>query len=109
MDNNDKIETRINFKSESFKKYFKNTSWLFAEKVLRILISFVVTIFVVRYLGPKDFGLLSYAISFYGLFSAISILGLESITIRELVKNPDKRDDVLGPYFCFVCWEEYVR
>ena len=99
MDNNDKIETRINFKSESFKKYFKNTSWLFAEKVLRILISFVVTIFVVRYLGPKDFGLLSYAISFYGLFSAISILGLESITIRELVKNPDKRDDILGSVF----------
>ena len=99
MDNNDKIETRINVKSESFKKYFKNTSWLFGEKILRILISFVVTIFVVRYLGPKDFGLLSYAISFYGLFSTISILGLESITIRELVKNPDKRDDLLGSVF----------
>jgi len=69
------------------------------EKIVRILISFVVTIFVVRYLGPKDFGLLSYAISFYGLFSAISILGLETITIRELVKNPDKRDDLLGSVF----------
>jgi len=99
LDNNDKIETRINVKSESFKKYFKNTSWLFGEKILRILISFVVTVFVVRYLGPKDFGLLSYAISFYGLFATISILGLESITIRELVKNPDKRDDLLGSVF----------
>ncbi len=59
----------------------------------------MVTIFVVRYLGPKDFGLLSYALSFYGLFSAISILGLETITIRELVKNPDKRDDLLGSVF----------
>jgi len=99
LENNDKIETRINVKSDSFKKYFKNTSWLFGEKILRILISFVVTVFVVRYLGPKDFGLLSYAISFYGLFSTISILGLESITIRELVKNPDKRDDLLGSVF----------
>ena len=99
MDNNDKIETRINFKSESFKKYFKNTSWLFGEKILRILISFVVTVFVVRYLGPKDFGLLSYAISFYGLFSTISILGLETITIRELVKNPGKSDNLLGTVF----------
>jgi len=99
LDNNDKIETRIDFKSDSFKKYFKNTSWLFVEKIVRILISFVVTIFVVRYLGPKDFGLLSYAISFYGLFSAISVLGLETITIRELVKNPDKRDDLLGSVF----------
>ncbi|MEE9450262.1 MAG: flippase [Ignavibacteriaceae bacterium] len=99
MDNSDKIKTRINFKSESFKKYFINTSWLFGEKIVRILISFVVTIFVIRYLGPKDFGLLSYALSFYGLFSAISILGLETITIRELVKNPDKRDDLLGSVF----------
>ncbi len=99
MDKNDNIETRINFKSETFKKYFKNTSWLFAEKILRILIAFVVTIFIVRYLGPKDFGLLSYVISFYGLFSAISILGLESISVRELVKYPERRDSILGSVF----------
>jgi O-antigen/teichoic acid export membrane protein len=99
MDNNDNIETRIDIKSESFKKYFKNTSWLFTEKILRILISFVVTVLVIRYLGPEQFGLLSYAISFYGLFSAISILGLESISIRELVKQPGRRDDILGSVF----------
>ena len=99
MDNNDNIETRINFKSETFKKYFKNTSWLFAEKILRLLISLVVTILVVRYLGPEQFGLLSYAISFYGLFTAISILGLESISIRELVKYPERRDNILGSVF----------
>jgi len=99
MENNDNIETRIDFKSETFKKYFKNTSWLFTEKILRLLISFVVTVLVVRYLGPEQFGLLSYAISFYGLFSAISILGLESISIRELVKNPGKRDNILGSVF----------
>ena len=99
MDNNDNIETKINFKSDTFKKYFKNTSWLFAEKILRLLISLVVTVLVVRYLGPKQFGLLSYAISFYGLFSAISILGLESISIRELVKYPERRDNILGSVF----------
>ncbi|MGB5850444.1 MAG: flippase, partial [Ignavibacteriaceae bacterium] len=99
MDNNDNIETRIDFKSETFKKYFKNTSWLFAEKILRILISFLVTVLVIRYLGPEQFGLLSYAISFFGLFSAISVLGLESISIRELVKYPGKRDNILGSVF----------
>jgi len=99
LDNNDNIETRINFKSETFKKYFKNTSWLFAEKILRLLISLIVTILVVRYLGPEQFGLLSYAISFYGLFTAISILGLESISIRELVKYPERRDNILGSVF----------
>jgi len=99
LDNNDKIETRINFKSESFKKYFKNTSWLFFERVLRIIITLVVTIYVVRYLGPKDFGLLSYVISFFWLFGAIAILGLENIAIRELVKHPEKRDELVGTVF----------
>ncbi len=99
MDNNDNIETRLNFKSETFKKYFKNTSWLFTEKILRIFIAFIVTVLVVRYLGPEQFGLLSYAISFYGLFSTISILGLEGISIRELVKHPESRDTILGSVF----------
>ncbi len=99
MNDKDKIETRINFKSESFKKYFKNTSWLFAEKILRILISFLVTVLVIRYLGPEQFGLLSYAISFYALFTAISVLGLENISIRELVKYPEQRDNILGSVF----------
>ncbi len=99
MDNNDNIETKINFKSETFKRYFKNTSWLFAEKIIRILISFLITVLVIRYLGPEQFGLLSYAISFYGLFTAISVLGLENISIRELVKYPEKRDNILGSVF----------
>ncbi len=99
MENQDKIKTKLDFKSDSFKKYFKNTSWLLAEKVFRVLISFVVSILVIRYLGPDKFGLLSYAISFYGLFTALSILGLESISIRELVKHPDDRDKLLGSVF----------
>ncbi|NNL22293.1 MAG: oligosaccharide flippase family protein, partial [Ignavibacteriaceae bacterium] len=57
------MESKLNFSSSSFKKYFANTSWLFFERVLRIIISFVVVIYVVRYLGPKDFGLYSYVIS----------------------------------------------
>jgi len=95
----DNIKTRIDFSSESFKKYFANTSWLFFEKVLRMLISFVVSIYVVRYLGPEDFGIISYAMSFAALFSAFAILGLESIIIRELVKHPEKRDEFLGTGF----------
>ncbi len=64
-----------------------------------MLISFVVTIFVVRYLGPENFGVISYAMSFAALFSAFAILGLESIIIRELVKHPEKRDELLGTGF----------
>ncbi len=93
------IKTKIDFSSDSFKKYFANTSWLFFERFLRMGISFVVTIFVVRYLGPKDFGLFSYALSFFWLFASLSTLGLEAITTREIVKYPDRKDEINGTVF----------
>ena len=93
------IKTKIDFSSDSFKKYLANTSWLFLERILRILVSFVVTILVVRYLGPKEFGLYSYALSFFWLFGSLSTLGLEAITTREIVKYPDKKDEINGTVF----------
>ncbi len=82
-----------------FKKYFANTSWLIVEKVFRSVLLLVVGVYVVRYLGPGQFGLLSYAISLFALFSAINTLGLDSIVVRELVKNEIKRDELLGTAF----------
>jgi O-antigen/teichoic acid export membrane protein len=93
------IKTKIDFSSNSFKKYLANTSWLFIERIVRIVVSFVVTIFVVRYLGPKEFGLYSYALSFFWLFGSLSTLGLEAITTREIVKYPDKKDEINGTVF----------
>jgi len=91
--------TKIDFTSSSFKKYFANTSWLFLERIIRIFVSFIVSIFVVRYLGPKNFGLYSYAISFCWLFASFSSLGLESISTREIVKRPDQKDEINGTVF----------
>lgn len=99
MQEEKKIKTKINFGSESFKKYFANTSWLLFEKIARLILNFFVTIAVIRYLGPNEFGIYSYAISFYGLFVAFISLGMDSISIRELIKHPEKRDEILGSVF----------
>ena len=80
-------------------KYFKNTSWLFGEKILRMIVGLFVGIWVARYLGPEQFGLFSYAQSFVGLFVAIAGLGLDGIIVRELVKDESKRDALLGTAF----------
>lgn len=82
-----------------FMRYFKNTSWLFAEKILRMIVGLFVGIWVARYLGPEQFGLFSYAQSFVGLFVAIAGLGLDGIIVRELVKDESKRDALLGTAF----------
>ena len=80
-------------------KYFKNTSWLFGEKILRMVVGLFVGVWVARYLGPEQFGLFSYAQSFVGLFAAIATLGLDGIVIRELIKDPSRRDELIGTAF----------
>lgn len=77
-------------------KYFKNTAWLLAEKGLRIIEAFFIGIWIARYLGPEDFGILSYSRSFVYIFAAIAALGLDQIVVKELVKTPEKRDAILG-------------
>ena len=84
---------------QGFMKYFINTSWLFGEKILRMVVGLFVGIWVARYLGPEQFGLFSYAQSFVGLFTAIATLGLDGIVVRELVKDDTRRDELIGTAF----------
>ena len=84
---------------QGFMKYFKNTSWLFAEKILRMVVGLLVGIWVARYLGPDKFGLLSFAHSFVGLFTIFATLGLDEVVVRELVKDESRRDSLVGTTF----------
>ena len=82
-----------------FRKYFANTSWLLGERGLRMAVSLFVGIYVARYLGPERFGLLSYALSFVGIFVALATLGLDEVVVRELIKTPEQREKILGTSF----------
>jgi O-antigen/teichoic acid export membrane protein len=85
--------------NKGFVKYFKNTSWLFMEKILRMIVGLFVGIWVARYLGPEQFGLFSYIQNFVGLFIVISTLGLDEIVIKEIVKDEKSRDRLIGTAF----------
>lgn len=87
------------FNHSGFRRYFTNTSWLFAERVLRIIAGLFVGIYIARYLGPERFGIYSYSFAFAALFGAIAKLGLDSIAVRDLVNHSDKRDIYLGTVF----------
>jgi O-antigen/teichoic acid export membrane protein len=58
-----------------------------------------VGVWIARYLGPETFGLYSYIISFASLFTVVATLGLDGIVIRELIKNENERDRILGTSF----------
>jgi len=94
-----KKKTNALLNNPGFVKYFKNTSWLFAERIIRMIVGLFVGLWVARYLGPEQFGVFSYAQSFVGLFAAIATLGLDGIVVRELVKDESRRDELIGTAF----------
>ena len=77
----------------------KNTGWLFFEDLLKMGVGLLVGVWITRYLGPSRFGQLSYAIAFATLFSSLANLGLDSIAVRNLVRAPSAKEEILGTTF----------
>lgn len=95
------IEKFLSYIQEKIKKpgiqrQFKNMGWMFFAKIGSFFISFLATAYIARNLGPTNYGELSYAISFAALFSFIASLGIDQILYRELIENPEKRNELLG-------------
>jgi O-antigen/teichoic acid export membrane protein len=76
-----------------------NTGWLFFDNVLRMGVGLFVGVWIARYLGPNQYGQLSFAMAFVMLFSSLAALGLDSIAVRNIVRDPSARDEILGTTF----------
>lgn len=73
---------------------------LIIEKLLRLGIGFLTSIVVVRYLGPENFGELSYIQAFYTVISFLGVLGTTEILSRELsLGNYDKSEFISAVLF----------
>jgi hypothetical protein len=68
-----------------FQKYLQNTGWMFFGRVFMLIIAFFVGIYIARYLGPANYGLFNYAISFAGLFGFLTSFGIDGIVSREIM------------------------
>ena len=55
-----------------------------------------VGVWIARYLGPEDYGLLSFTTSYVGIFSIITGLGLQNLVVKELVKSPERTGEIIG-------------
>jgi O-antigen/teichoic acid export membrane protein len=84
---------------KDLQKVIGNTGWLFGDKILRMGMGLLVGAWVARYLGPSQFGLLSYTGAFVSLFSAIATMGLDGIVVRNIVRDPSCRNEALGSAF----------
>jgi len=77
-------------------KIIGNIGWLFADRIVHLVMGLVVGIWVARYLGPEQFGLINFATALVGLFAVFSTLGLQNIVVRDLVQEPENAGITLG-------------
>lgn len=74
----------------------KNASWIIGCKILQSLLSFAVGMITARYLGPSNYGLISYAASVVAFLAPITKLGFNNILVREIIGDPENEACVLG-------------
>jgi len=88
--------------SVPLQRSINNSGWLFFDHIIRIVVGFILGIWIARYLGPANLGLLDYSIAFCSLFTALASLGLGGIVVRELVREPDQREEILASAFAML-------
>lgn len=82
--------------NKGFIKYGKNSFLQIIDKFLRLIFGILIGVWVARYMGPERFGLYNFVISFVGIFSTFTALGIESIVIKELIDNNSNKNNILG-------------
>jgi O-antigen/teichoic acid export membrane protein len=76
-----------------------NSGWLLVDRVFRAAVGLFIGVWMARFLGPAELGLLNYTIAFVSLFSAVATLGLDGIVVRDIARDPHARDAILGTAF----------
>lgn len=65
----------------------KNTGVLFVANVGGRVFSFFYIMYAGRYLGPLNFGILTFALAFTGIFGVLADFGLQPLIIREVARD----------------------
>jgi PST family polysaccharide transporter len=85
--------------SPTLQRTLSNLTWLSVDRVVRLFGAVFVNAWLTRYLGPENNGVLSYALAFVGMFSPLAVLGMDAIVIRDIVRDPTQKDEILGSAF----------
>jgi len=93
-----KLQTKI-LNTENKINIAKNSFWLILDYFIKIGLSAFVGIWLARYLGPLDFGKLSYTLALIGLFAPLSRLGLHITLPRELIHREKSKYEILSSAF----------
>ena len=85
-------------------RVIQNAGWIISCKLIKAIITIIVTALTARYLGPSQYGLLSYAESIVAFAIPITKLGFDSIMVHEIVSRPEEAGETIcsAVFFSFL-------
>ena len=80
---------------------FKNAAWIIGCKIAQSLVNLVIGLLTARYLGPSNYGVISYVASVVAFATPIMQLGLKQTLVKEFIQTPEQEGQVLGTALVF--------
>ncbi len=77
-------------------KTIKNAGYLIAGKIVQMVFNLFVGLMTARYLGPSNYGLVSYAGAYTAFFTAFCTLGINNVLVKEFVDHPGEEGTIIG-------------
>ncbi|MCT6516280.1 oligosaccharide flippase family protein [Proteus vulgaris] len=68
-------------------KLITNIAWMLFEKITTIIGGIIITIYVARYLGPNDMGIINYALALIAILIPIAQLGADKLFFNIIAKS----------------------
>jgi len=65
----------------------KNTAVMATAQIVSYVVNFFSAMFTARYLGVENYGVLSFALAFAGIFAVFTDLGVSTLATREIARN----------------------
>ncbi len=72
-----------------------NTSWLLLNQIFQMVISFFVGLLSTRYLGPSNYGSITYVSTYVSFFSSLCTMGMDTVVISKLVNYKERDGEVI--------------
>lgn len=77
-------------------RVIKNAAWIIGCKLIKAVLTLVVTMLTARYLGPSNYGTINYAAGLVAFFAPLMRLGLNAIQVYAIIDKPDEEGKIVG-------------
>jgi PST family polysaccharide transporter len=74
----------INFSTLKKNIYVKNALVLFSDNVIKIVVGFVLSVFIARSFGPGKFGQINYVMAVIGILQIFVLFGFDEIALKDI-------------------------